>query len=114
MLISIGKSFQELVSSCFFSHLLHIHVLVTVILEDHILANEPSILRQNTGRKSKQIMAADDNISHANSHSKLEVMWLQRLPHLIMSSLDLEAETPPKFFVNLSHSAHVHPELTPS
>lgn len=57
-------------------------------------------------------MAADDNISHFNSHSSLQVMRLQQIPHLTMSSLDLEAETPPKFFVNLSHLACVHPELT--
>lgn len=85
---------------------------LSLILWDRILAMKPSILRQNTGRKSKQIMAADDNISHFNSHSSLQVMRLQRLPHLTMSSLDPEAETPPKFFVNLSHSVCVHPELT--
>lgn len=31
-----------------------------------------------------------------------------------MPSLDLEVETSPKFFMNLSQSAPVHPELTPS
>lgn len=76
---------------------------------NHILATEPSISRQNTGRKSKQIIAADGNISHSDSHSKLEVMRLQQLPHLIMSSLDIKAGTHLNFFVNLSH-----PELTAS
>lgn len=109
MLTSKGKSFQELLSSCFFNHLLHIHVLVTVILGNHILATEPSISRQNTGRKSKQIIAADGNISHSDSHSKLEVMRLQQLPRLIMSSLDFKAGKNLEFFVNLSH-----PELTSS
>lgn len=47
---------------------------LSLILWDRILAMKLSILRQNTGRKSKQIMAADDNISHFNSHSSLQVI----------------------------------------
>lgn len=85
-------------------------MLVTVILGHHILETKPSILRQNTVRKSKQIMAADDNISHSDSHSKIEVMRLQQLPHLIMSRLYLADNTALNFFCGVTQL--VSPELT--